>query len=247
MVSTEAFLGLTHQVQALAGMMQTIIPHIPQLMQMLASHQLVAPWQAPQQGVPQSPPVRREQPDNEGPHRPPTKVTSDNLNASSVQPVSQLDEVQREFDKSKEEIGESSKGGSPFIPEIQDKPVPTNFQLPVLESYDGSSDPSEHIMAFQAQMALYDTSDSLMCQAFPTTLRGLARLWYNRLRPSSISSFDSLAKEFELNFMASARPRPTVASLLSSTQGSDEPLGQFVRRFAAEVRGMPDAHPSLAI
>ncbi|RRT42710.1 hypothetical protein B296_00050773 [Ensete ventricosum] len=159
MVSIEAFLCLTHQVQALARMMQTIIPHIPQLMQMLASHQLVAPWQAPQQGVPQSPLVRREQPNNKGPHRPPTKVTSDNLNASLVQPVSQeqlrqvnqrLDEVQREFDKSKEEIGESSKGGSPFIPEIQDKPVPANFRLPALESYDGSSDPSEHIMAFQA-------------------------------------------------------------------------------------------------
>ncbi|RZR78557.1 hypothetical protein BHM03_00003976 [Ensete ventricosum] len=30
-VSTEAFLGLSHQVQALTGMIQTIIPHIPQL------------------------------------------------------------------------------------------------------------------------------------------------------------------------------------------------------------------------
>ncbi|RWV85621.1 hypothetical protein BHE74_00015233 [Ensete ventricosum] len=72
-------------------------------------------------------------------------------------------------------------------------------------------------------------------------------MWYSRLRPLSISSFDSLVKEFELNFLASSRPRPMVASLLGLMQGSDEPLVQFIERFTAEVRGMPDAHPSLAI
>ncbi|RRT51958.1 hypothetical protein B296_00021086 [Ensete ventricosum] len=32
-VTTEAFLGLTNQVQALAGMVQTIVPYLPQLIQ----------------------------------------------------------------------------------------------------------------------------------------------------------------------------------------------------------------------
>ncbi|RZR98856.1 hypothetical protein BHM03_00028302 [Ensete ventricosum] len=134
-----------------------------------------------------------------------------------------------------------------FVPEIQDKPVPPSFRLLILKPYDGSTNPSEHFAMFRAQMALYDTSDVLMCRAFPTTLRGPARMWYNQQKPSSISSFDHLAKEFELNFMASSRPRPTAASLLSLAQGSDETLAQFVDRFAAEVRRMPDAHPLLAI
>ncbi|RWW82826.1 hypothetical protein BHE74_00008690, partial [Ensete ventricosum] len=38
MVTAEAFLGLTSQVQALAGMVQTIIPYLPQLVQS-AAHQ----------------------------------------------------------------------------------------------------------------------------------------------------------------------------------------------------------------
>ncbi|RRT47665.1 hypothetical protein B296_00053590 [Ensete ventricosum] len=144
-----------------------------------------------------------------------------------------LDEVQKEFIKSKEELGESSKGGSPFAPDIQDKPIPTSFRFPTLKSYDGGSDPAEHVAAFRAQMALHDTSDALICRAFPTTLRGPARMWYNRLKSASILSFDQLAREFELNFLASAQPRPTAASLLGLSQGSVESLAQFANHYIA--------------
>ncbi|RWW50633.1 hypothetical protein BHE74_00043098 [Ensete ventricosum] len=38
-----------------------------------------------------------------------------------------LDEVQKDFAKSKEEVSENSKAGSPFVPEKQDEPVPLGF------------------------------------------------------------------------------------------------------------------------
>ncbi|RWW20855.1 hypothetical protein GW17_00015014 [Ensete ventricosum] len=125
-----------------------------------------------------------------------------------------LDEVQKEVTKSKDEARENPKHKSSFAPEIQDKPVPTNFELPILESYDGSSDPNEHVVAFRAQMVLYDSSDALICWVFPTTLRGPARMLYICLKPTSIISFDQLVKELEQNFLGNARPKPTVASLL---------------------------------
>ncbi|RZS07660.1 hypothetical protein BHM03_00038531 [Ensete ventricosum] len=161
--------------------------------------------------------------------------TADSLREQICQVHQPLDEVQKEVLKSRGEIGESSKGDSPFTPEIQGKPLPANFRLPTFEPYDGSGDPTEHIVAFCAQTGLYDTFDALMCQAFSTTLRGPARTWYSRLKPASIYLFDLLAKEFELNFLASARPKPTTASLLGLVQGIDDLLSQFVGRFTSQV------------
>ncbi|RZS02079.1 hypothetical protein BHM03_00032047 [Ensete ventricosum] len=276
-VTAKAFLGLTSQVQALASMVQTIVPYLPQLIHSI-THQSAPPTAFPQMESPVAPnwetPLEAEPPQRQvakaqaaSPTPAPARLqsrscdpvqtgpdldtlssdTTDSLREQVCQVHQPLDEVQKEVLKSRGEIGESSKGGSPFTPEIQGKPLPTTFRLPTLEPYDGSGDPIEHIAAFRAQMALYDTSDALMCRAFPTTLRGLARTWYSRLKPVSISSFDLLAKEYELNFLASARPKPTTASLLGLVQGSDEPLSQFVGWFTSQVQGIPDLHPSLAI
>ncbi|RRT40714.1 hypothetical protein B296_00058323 [Ensete ventricosum] len=44
-----------------------------------------------------------------------------------------------------------------------------------------------------------------------------------------LSSFDLLAKKFELSFLVSARPKPTVTSLLGLAQGNEESLAQFIR------------------
>lgn len=73
-----------------------------------------------------------------------------------------LDEFQHEFQKSRGETRESSLGGSPIAQKIHDKPVLLNFRLPALETYDDGSDPIEHVIAFQTQIALYDTYDALM-------------------------------------------------------------------------------------
>ncbi|RRT58208.1 hypothetical protein B296_00018482 [Ensete ventricosum] len=231
-------------------MIQAIIPCIPQLAQAPMHQHPYVPRQTLQQEAPQSRLSHGEHPDR-APH-PPVEATIKNPNASSVreqlrQVNQRLVEVQRDFVRCKEEVGETTKGRSPFAPEILDKPIPSNFRLPTLEPYDGSTDPTEHVIVFRAQMALYDTFDALMCRTFPTTFRGPARMWYNRIKPTSISSFDQFAKDFELNFIASSCLRPTAISLLGLTQGNDEPLAQFVSRFSAEIRRMPDTHPTLAI
>ncbi|RWV94645.1 hypothetical protein GW17_00042801 [Ensete ventricosum] len=72
-------------------------------------------------------------------------------------------------------------------------------------------------------------------------------MWYSRLRSSSVSSFDQLTKEFELNFWANARPKPIATSLLGLSQKDDEPLAQFITCFVVKIRGVPNMHPSLVM
>ena len=78
---------------------------------------------------------------------------------------------------------------SPFTSEILDVPIPRNFKPPVLATYDGSTDPVQHVNMSERHMELITSDDSLYCRAFPSTLSYRAQQWFSWLEPHSISSF----------------------------------------------------------
>ena len=111
---------------------------------------------------------------------------------------------------------------SPFTASINDHPLPPKFKMPSLDSYDGTCDPFDHITTFKTTMHLQGVPDEIMCRAFPTTLKGLARVWFNKIPPNSVSSFEELSKLFVNNFIGRQRHKHSSSNLLTIEQEENE-------------------------
>ena len=86
-----------------------------------------------------------------------------------------------------------NRTNSPFTTFINSFPLPQKFCMPQIESYDGVKDPLDHLETFKTLMHLQGVPVEIMCRAFPTILKGPARVWFSRLIPSSINTFKELS------------------------------------------------------
>ena len=123
---------------------------------------------------------------------------------------------------------------SPFTAEVLRYPLPAKFRMPQVEAFDGVKDPVDHLNTYKNQMELHGYQNPVRCRAFATTLKGLALAWFNRIPPSSISSFRELSIAFVSHFIGARMYRKPSYHLLTVKQGSQESLKSYVQRFNAE-------------
>ena len=83
-------------------------------------------------------------------------------------------------------------------------------------------------------MELHGYQDPVQCRAFAITLKGPALAWFNRLSPSSISSFTKLSIAFVSHFIGARTYRKPSYHLLTIKQSSQESLRSYVQRFNTE-------------
>ena len=124
---------------------------------------------------------------------------------------------------------------SPFTTDVLNCPLPPKFRLPQLESYDGSKDPLDHIESFKTLILLQMTPDEVMCKAFPTTLKGAARVWFSKIPLGTIANFEQLSKGFVRHFIGGQRHKKPTGHLLNIQQAKRESLRQYVTRFNKEL------------
>ena len=74
-----------------------------------------------------------------------------------------------------------------------------------------------------------------LCRAFPTTLKGVARIWFSRLTPNSVSTFKELSGQFTAYFIGGHRYKKSTACLMSIKQREDETLRSYISRFNKEA------------
>ena len=95
----------------------------------------------------------------------------------------EMDQIRRAMEEMKENMRRTNpiedlvyRTDSPFTASINGHPLPSKFKMPSLDSYDGTRDPFDHIATFKTTMHLQGVPDEIMCKAFPTTLKGPARV-----------------------------------------------------------------------
>ena len=84
-------------------------------------------------------------------------------------------------------------------------------------------------------MHLQGIPDEIMCRAFPTTLKGPAKVWFGKLSPNTITSFQELSKLFVKYFVGGQRHKHSSSSLLNIEQGEKESLRTFINHFNKEA------------
>ncbi|XP_022875682.1 uncharacterized protein LOC111394142 [Olea europaea var. sylvestris] len=101
----------------------------------------------------------------------------------------------------------------PFAPKIMAVPLLKGFKQPMIEAYDGVTDPLDHLQTFVDLMRLYAAPDAVMCRSFSPTLRREARDWVTTLAPRS-KTFDELSRSFVAYFLSSKRKRKMAIGLM---------------------------------
>ena len=104
---------------------------------------------------------------------------------------------------------------SSFSDEIEWAPMPSRFTRPPFNSYDGKTDPVEHVSHYIHMMSLHTHNDALMCKVFPSSLEPMALRWFNGLQKGFIHSFSELIQEFDAQFITCSQVSQPVDALLS--------------------------------
>ncbi|XP_075658943.1 uncharacterized protein LOC142628790 [Castanea sativa] len=119
--------------------------------------------------------------------------------------------------------------------------------MPQVKSYDRFKDPLDHLGSFKTIMHLQGVPDEIMCRAFPTTLKGLVRIWYSRLTPNSICTFKELGAQFVSHFIGGHRYKKSTACLMSIKQKEDEMLRSYIARFNKEALSIDEADNKILV
>ena len=140
-----------------------------------------------------------------------------------------------------------NRTNSPFTAVVNSFPLPHKFRMPHIDSYDGVKDPLDHLETFKTLMHLQGVADEIMCRAFPTTLKGVVRIWFSRLTPNSLSTFKELSAQFTAHFIGGHRYKKSTACLMSIKQQDDETLQSYISHFNKEALSIDEANDKILV
>ncbi|GAU46248.1 hypothetical protein TSUD_401800, partial [Trifolium subterraneum] len=119
----------------------------------------------------------------------------------------------------------------PLAQALWDAQFPANFKIPQLPTFEGKTDPLEHLMAVGTQTAIIGAEEHLKCKILSRTFKDAALRWYMNLPRNSIASYTDFHKKFIHQFAGSKHVQVTATSLFGIRHGHNENLREYLTRF----------------
>ena len=124
--------------------------------------------------------------------------------------------------------------------------MPSRFTRPPFNSYNGRTNPVEHVSHYIHMMSMHTHNDTLMCKVFPSSLRPMALRWFNGLWKGSIHSFTELIQEFGAWFMTCSLVSQPVDALLSIKIGVGETFRSYASQYWELYNEIGDGNEKIA-
>ncbi|GAU30548.1 hypothetical protein TSUD_65580 [Trifolium subterraneum] len=155
------------------------------------------------------------------------------INRRKAKMTAMEQEKAAEKEKEREEEAEldNIQDSQPLAQALWDAQVPANFKIPQLPTFEGKTDPLEHLMAVGTQTAIIGAEEHLKCKLLSSTLKDAALRWYMNLPKNSIASYTDFHKKFIHQFPGSKHVQVTATSLFGIRQGHNENPRQYLPRF----------------
>lgn len=83
--------------------------------------------------------------------------------------------------------------------------LPPKFKMPLIDMYDRSRDPVDHVENFKDQVMLHSFPNEIACLTFPLTLKGTTKEWFSTLGPQMIDIFGKLVRQFVTQFLTNMK------------------------------------------
>ncbi|GAU43828.1 hypothetical protein TSUD_399210 [Trifolium subterraneum] len=103
---------------------------------------------------------------------------------------------------------------------------------PHLPTFDGKTNPVEHLMVVGTQTAIIGAPEHLRCKLLSGTLKDAALRWYMNLPNNSIESYADFHKKFIHQFSGTKHVKVTATSLFTIRQSYAETLREYLARFS---------------
>ncbi|GAU39516.1 hypothetical protein TSUD_68800 [Trifolium subterraneum] len=175
--------------------------------------------------------------------------TSDGGPAMNLQPAvgeinrlkAKMIAIEQEKAAEREEEAEldNIQDSQPLAQALWDAQVPANFKIPQLPTFEGKTDPLEHLMAVGTQTAIIGAEEHLKCKLLSSTLKDAALRWYMNLPKNSIASYTDFHKKFIHQFAGSKHVQYLARFNEATIQVSNPNQEMFV---AAVQNGLKAGH-----